>query len=220
MLEKILQIIRHWARRSIKHKYFPDIWYAAENWLLAADKSHNRLLELGCGRGIFTRALLKSNWKISTVDPSAESIAVTKERIKEEQGEIEFFQEEPERLPFDSDTFDAVACFHMLEFSINPEQVLAEIHRTLKPGGKAIVVVFKSHSFWSLPQVASLLRKDNTSRPFKCFSTNELKRLIKNSPIHLDSIKFRANYLPLYPGKTLIKWPFYGSIVAKLEKKH
>jgi len=39
------------------------------------------------------------------------------------------------QLPFRSDCFDLVFCTQMLEYAPEPRQVIAEIHRVLKPGG-------------------------------------------------------------------------------------
>jgi SAM-dependent methyltransferase len=40
-----------------------------------------------------------------------------------------------ERLPFPDNTFDVVTCLEALEFMTNPDAVLAEIVRVLRPGG-------------------------------------------------------------------------------------
>jgi len=43
------------------------------------------------------------------------------------------------QLPFDDDCFDVVTCLEVLEHVANPEQVLTEIARVLKAGGRAWV---------------------------------------------------------------------------------
>ena len=44
-------------------------------------------------------------------------------------------------LPFDEGAFDNVVCFNTLEHIYDPRASIAEIHRVLKPGGRAIITV-------------------------------------------------------------------------------
>ena len=42
-------------------------------------------------------------------------------------------------LPYQDNSFDVVTCVVSIDYLINPIQVLKEVHRVLKPGGKVIV---------------------------------------------------------------------------------
>lgn len=53
---------------------------------------------------------------------------------------------EPEELPLDSDSVDAVLAHHCLEFATNPHQVLREIQRVLTPQGQLLVIGFNPYS--------------------------------------------------------------------------
>ncbi len=44
-------------------------------------------------------------------------------------------------LPFESDTFDAVICIHVLEHVLNDRLAITELHRVLKQGGWALITV-------------------------------------------------------------------------------
>lgn len=46
-----------------------------------------------------------------------------------------------EQIPFPSQTFDLVLCTQMLEYAPDPGQVLSEVHRVLKPGGRLLLSV-------------------------------------------------------------------------------
>lgn len=44
-------------------------------------------------------------------------------------------------IPFDSESFDALICIHVLEHVENDRQAIAELFRVLKPGGWALISV-------------------------------------------------------------------------------
>ncbi|MBK6739980.1 MAG: class I SAM-dependent methyltransferase [Haliea sp.] len=53
---------------------------------------------------------------------------------------------DPEELPLESDSVDAIIAHHCLEFAANPHQVLREIQRVLTPQGQLLVVGFNPFS--------------------------------------------------------------------------
>lgn len=53
---------------------------------------------------------------------------------------------DPEELPLDSDSVDAIIAHHCLEFAADPHQVLREIQRVLTPQGQLLVVGFNAYS--------------------------------------------------------------------------
>lgn len=44
-------------------------------------------------------------------------------------------------LPFDDEDVDAVVCTEVLEHAVDPARLVAEIRRTLRPGGKVLITV-------------------------------------------------------------------------------
>lgn len=50
-------------------------------------------------------------------------------------------QGDAERLPFADGTFDAVICAELLEHVFDPRQVVREIRRVLRPGGRVLITV-------------------------------------------------------------------------------
>ena len=53
---------------------------------------------------------------------------------------------EPDELPLDSDSIDAMVVHHCLEFAANPHQVLREIQRVLTPQGQLLIIGFNPYS--------------------------------------------------------------------------
>lgn len=72
---------------------------------------------------------------------------------------------EPDELPLDSDSVDAVIVHHCLEFAANPHQVLREIQRVLTPQGQLLIIGFNPYSlFGCKARVRGLLRDPLWSR--------------------------------------------------------
>ena len=53
-------------------------------------------------------------------------------------------------LPLPSDTIDVVVLHHVLDFAAHPHQVLAEAARTLRPGGRLVLVGFDPYSLFGV----------------------------------------------------------------------
>lgn len=51
-----------------------------------------------------------------------------------------------EHLPFATDTFELILCTQVLEYLPQPEAVIAEIHRALRPGGRLILSAPAAHT--------------------------------------------------------------------------
>ncbi len=99
-------------------------------------KNMSRFLELGCHDGMVSCAL-RSRGKIATaIDTRSKSFD---ERALREG--VEFVQMDAERLAFQDDSFDFVFSYNAFEHFPDPEAVLKEAIRIVRPGG-CIYLVF------------------------------------------------------------------------------
>lgn len=91
----------------------------------------SRVLDLCCGHGNLTAALLRERHTVIGVDFSPAMIA----RARETAHQAEFKTADAEDLPFDESTFDAVVCNFGVSHIPNQPKALAEVGRVLMPGG-------------------------------------------------------------------------------------
>lgn len=140
-----------------------------------------RILDLGCGVG-HSYHLLSPRETVG-VDLDAEALAG--------QGR-ETHVADMRDLPFPDDDFDGVLSVQSIEHVPDPERVLAEVHRVLKPGGTAIFVT---------PNRLTFARPDEIIDPYHYveYSADQLRRLCTG---HFESIELRglfgsARYLDL-----------------------
>ena len=104
------------------------------------------VLELACGTGILTRALLgmlPGDATIVATDLSEQMLAVAQQQVSPDE-RLAWQPADAMALPFDADSFDVVVCqFGMMFFPDKPA-VLGEIRRVLKAGGTLLFNVWDS----------------------------------------------------------------------------
>jgi 2-polyprenyl-6-hydroxyphenyl methylase / 3-demethylubiquinone-9 3-methyltransferase len=92
-------------------------------------------LDVGCGGGIMAEEVAAMGFRVTGVDPSAESIATARAHAARSGLAIEYTRAPGERLPFADATFDLVYCCDVLEHVEHLQPVIDEAARVLKPGG-------------------------------------------------------------------------------------
>ena len=96
-----------------------------------------RLLDIGCADGAITVLLAKSMGAREAfgVDITAEAVAAARERG------VEAFcvDVDSDDLPFENDRFDVVYCGELIEHVFDPDHLLGEVKRVLKPGGHCVL---------------------------------------------------------------------------------
>ncbi|MBI1363226.1 MAG: methyltransferase domain-containing protein [Proteobacteria bacterium] len=75
-------------------------------------------------------------------------------------------------LPFADDSFDYVLLTHALEFSGDPDRLLAELFRVLRADGRLLIVVPNRLGVWSRREITPFAR----GRPYSSIELNRLFR--------------------------------------------
>jgi SAM-dependent methyltransferase len=101
----------------------------------------HRVIDVGCGPGFYAAELLDQvapDGCVVGVDASPAMLAVAARRC-EGRGRAEFREAQATSLPVESGSFDRALCVQVLEYVADVPAALAEIHRVLRPGGRAVV---------------------------------------------------------------------------------
>ena len=106
-----------------------------------------KVLEVGGGLGTDLSMFARNGALVTDVDLSAGHLAHAQENFALRGLKGEFVHHDAETLPFPDNTFDVVYSNGVIHHTPNTHQVVREIRRVLKPGGKAIVMVYAEHSF-------------------------------------------------------------------------
>jgi ubiquinone/menaquinone biosynthesis C-methylase UbiE len=100
------------------------------------------LLDLGCGAGRHALFWAAEGYSVSACDFSSVGIEETNIRAQEKDLSVSAYQCEADELLFADNEFDGILCYGVLYYLPYKRYLKAvkEIHRVLKPGGKALVI--------------------------------------------------------------------------------
>ena len=100
-------------------------------------KKGSAVCDLGCGDGYGSYKLALAGYKVIGIDVSEEMIHKA-EKLNEKTGAV-FKKEDISDLTLEENALDAVLAINSLEWTESPLDVLKEIRRTVKPGGRACI---------------------------------------------------------------------------------
>ena len=103
-------------------------------------KKANRVLDIGGGVGRIGQLLLQQGAEIQVVDPDLRSLWRNLTHSIGTPGSIDLHWSTAEQLP-ELGTFDTVLACEVLNYVEDPSKVVANIHRSLQPGGTLLLSV-------------------------------------------------------------------------------
>lgn len=136
------------AERYRLEPYIPD-------FARFADWKTKRVLEIGVGLGADHQRFVESGAKTTGIDLTPRSIELTEQRLATFRIHSDLQVADAENLALPSDEFDLVYSWGVIHHSPDPERVIRQIYRVLKPGGIARVMIYNK---WSLVGLMLWLR--------------------------------------------------------------
>ncbi len=114
---------------------------------LLAPRPGERILDVGCGTGIFTAGFLAKGASVVGLDISLSMLR----RAQRRAGKAPFVAVAGDmaRLPFAGDSFDRVASITAIEFFRDGAAAVAELFRVARPGAPVVVASLNRLSPWA-----------------------------------------------------------------------
>lgn len=131
------------ARRVERIYSTPDVVQQRSVTLEAlALEAGERVLDIGVGPGYLARQIAErvgSGGRVVGVDVSGPMLSLARRRC-ENLPWVSMRDADALDLPFEDGAFDAAVSTQVYEYVSNMDGALAELHRVLKPGGRALIV--------------------------------------------------------------------------------
>lgn len=105
-----------------------------------------KVLEVGCGMGTDLLQFARAGAEVTGVDLTPRAIEITSEHLRVYGYSGELRTADAEHLPFASDSFDVVYSHGVLHHTPHTAAAIVEVHRVLKPGGAAMVMLYHKNS--------------------------------------------------------------------------
>lgn len=132
------------ASRRLEAVYLtPDVVAQRCRVLEALDsKRGEAVLDIGSGPGLLAHDIAKAvgpDGRVAGIDPSDAMLAMSRRRCAD-QPWAAFEQASATELPFDDGQFDAAVSTQVYEYVEDIPKALSELHRVLRPGGRAVIL--------------------------------------------------------------------------------
>ncbi len=128
------------------HRHISD---QVMNWLPPG----GRLLDIGCGTGLFIEQYLERGGRGVGLDISPKMIERGRDRVPA----ADWVVGTGESLPFRDDSFDAVSSLLAFSYFKDPQGMLSEVYRVLRPGGRvALCTLGRNFLTAGLPAIHTL----------------------------------------------------------------
>ncbi len=138
-------------------KYYDEYWSGTTGWVPPAGLDEDlrawfdplmqpgsRAIDVGCGDG----ARYGSHMQESGVDMYGVDISEVAVQEARQRGIDAQVASLSDPLPFEDSSFNVAICLEVLEHLVDPEYVVREISRVLKPGGRALISV-PNAAYWT-----------------------------------------------------------------------
>jgi len=106
-----------------------------------------RVLEVGCGLGTDGAQFAEAGADYTGVDLTEAAVDLARTRFELFNLKGTFQTEDAEKLTFPDESFDLVYSHGVLHHTPDTQKAIDEIHRILRPGGRAVVMLYHRNSY-------------------------------------------------------------------------
>lgn len=154
----------------------------------SVSSNSKNLLDVGCGTGDFLQTAKQNNWKVIGIEPNEKARQIANKKTDNSVFEID------QLLKFESQSFDIITLWHVLEHLPKLENHITIFKKLLKPKGTLIIAVpnYKSYDakhykqFWAAFDVPRHLWHFNKTSISKLVGKKSMD-VVKIKPMWFDA---------------------------------
>lgn len=155
-----------------------------------------RVLDVGCGDGALAITLAKRGAHVTGADVDPHMLAAAQERARLAQAPVIFVGADAHAFPFKNGAFDLIVAITVLCFVPDAGQLICEMARVLRPGGRMIIGELGRYSVWAAKRRISARFGSSTWRSAIFRSAGELKVLVGRAALDVTAIRGAIFYPP------------------------
>lgn len=138
------------------------------------------LLEVGCGAGIDLVRFARGGARVTGIDLADVSIDLAQQNFAHNRLRGKLQVMDGQAMAFDDDSFDVVYAHGVLQYTADAQQMIREIHRVLRPGGEAIIMVYNRHSWLNALSKLMKVELEHEDAPvLNKYSLREFRELLR-----------------------------------------
>lgn len=199
-VQKFSNLSNHWWDLQGPFKTLHHINPVRLNFTLnSTPLKGKRVLDVGCGGGIFSEALAKEGAIVTAIDMSEEAVHAAKAHATEQGLSINY--QHIALSDLDDEPFDVITCYELLEHVPSPSSLIDEINQRLKPGGKLFLSTInrtlKAYMFTIVGAEYILGLLPRQTHDYKKFiKPSELSHFLRENELSIKGLK-GMSYQPL-----------------------
>jgi SAM-dependent methyltransferase len=148
--------------------------------LVAFDGYRGRtVLEVGCGAAVDLARFARGGAIVTGVDIASSAIELARANFAQQGLTGRFEVADGEELPFADHAFDLVYAHGVVQYTANPQRLVDECRRVLKPGGEAVFQVYNRVSWLNaLSKLMNVGLEHEDAPVFRLYSAAEYRALL------------------------------------------
>jgi SAM-dependent methyltransferase len=140
------------------------------------------VLEIGCGNGSHAQLFVKHARSYTGIDLTSYAVESTTHRLGDLGLTATVLRMDAECMDFPPESFDLVWSWGVIHHSANTREIIKQIHRALRPGGEAQIMVYH-RNFWTYRVFAGLMAGIGHGHLLRTKSFHETSQLMTDGAI-------------------------------------
>jgi 2-polyprenyl-3-methyl-5-hydroxy-6-metoxy-1,4-benzoquinol methylase len=197
-------------------------WHQAKlellDWFFTLEAG-DRVLDVGCGSGVFANHLASYGGRVMAIDGNAEAIAYAAATFASDA--VDFQLGHLHALDLEPNSFDRATCLEVIEH-VYPAQVtalLASLRSLLRPGGTLLLTTPNYRGLWPLVEwaadrfapTAHMDRSQHINR----YSRARLSQTLRDAGFEIAALR---TYSTIAPFASALSWPL-AQRIDRLERR-
>lgn len=154
--------------------------------------SGKRVLDVGCGAGTDLVRFARGGAIVTGVDISPSAVALARQNFEQQGLTADIREADGEHLPFADNSFDFVFAHGVVQYTPDPEALVGQCRRVLKPGGRAMFQVYNRVSWLNALSLLMKVPLEHEDAPvLRKYSAGEFRRLLDGfRDVHIVEERF------------------------------